>query len=47
VADLLAEAGARVTRIAAGIPMGSNLEFLDGMTIGNALRERRDVLQLT
>jgi recombination protein RecR len=47
VADLLSATGARVTRIAAGIPMGSNLEFLDGMTIGNALRERRDVLQLT
>jgi recombination protein RecR len=47
IADLLGETGARVTRIAAGIPMGSALEFLDGMTIGNALRERRDVLQLT
>ncbi len=47
VADLLSETGARVTRIAAGIPMGSSLEFLDGMTIGNALRERRDLLQLS
>jgi len=47
VADLLTPTGVRVTRIAAGIPMGSTLEFLDGMTIGNALRERRDLLQLT
>jgi len=33
----------RVTRIAAGIPMGGTLEFLDGLTIGNAFRERRPI----
>jgi recombination protein RecR len=41
VAEYFAGTGVRVTRIAAGIPMGGNLEFLDGLTIGNAFRERR------
>jgi recombination protein RecR len=43
VAALLSDLPARVTRIAAGIPMGGTLEFLDGMTIGNAFRERREI----
>lgn len=43
IAEVFATTGVRVTRIAAGIPMGGNLEFLDGLTIGNAFRERRDV----
>jgi recombination protein RecR len=43
LAQVLAATGVKVTRIAAGIPMGGNLEFLDGMTIGNALRERREM----
>lgn len=32
----------RVTRIARGIPMGGSLEFLDEMTVGEALAGRRE-----
>ena len=33
----------RVTRIARGIPMGGSLEFLDEMTVGEALAGRREL----
>lgn len=33
----------RVTRPATGIPMGSSLEYLDGVTLLRALRGRRDL----
>ncbi len=33
----------RVTRIARGIPMGGNLEFLDELTVGEALAGRREL----
>jgi recombination protein RecR len=33
----------RVTRPATGIPMGSSIEYLDGVTLMRALRGRRDV----
>lgn len=39
----LAPLGVRVTRIARGIPMGGSLEFLDEMTVGEALAGRREV----
>jgi recombination protein RecR len=43
IGEFFADRGVRITRIAAGIPMGGNLEFLDGLTIGNAFRERREL----
>lgn len=33
----------RVTRIARGIPMGGSLEFLDELTVGEALAARREL----
>jgi len=37
------EPGVKVTRIARGIPMGGNLEFLDERTVGEALAGRREL----
>ncbi|WP_133492105.1 recombination mediator RecR [Alcanivorax sp. 24] len=41
VLDLAREAGVSVTRIAQGVPMGGDLEFVDGATLAQALRARR------
>lgn len=35
--------GVRVTRPATGIPMGSSIEYLDGITLMRAIRQRRDL----
>lgn len=35
--------GPRVTRLARGIPMGSDLEFVDGSTLAEALSGRREM----
>ncbi len=35
--------GARVTRIASGLPVGADLEYADEQTLGRALEGRRDV----
>jgi recombination protein RecR len=35
--------GTRVTRIARGVPMGSDLEYVDGNTIAEALAGRREM----
>lgn len=42
LADLLKPLGPRVTRIAQGLPVGSELEFTDDMTLAKALEARRD-----
>ena len=39
----LAPLSVRVTRIARGIPMGGSLEFLDEITVGEALAGRREL----
>jgi len=41
VLDLAQEAGITVSRIAQGVPMGGDLEFVDGATLAQALRGRR------
>ncbi|KTC77816.1 recombination mediator RecR [Legionella brunensis] len=41
--DLLSEHSVRISQLAHGIPSGGELEFLDGNTIGNALRNRATV----
>ena len=41
VLDLAQEAGVTVSRIAQGVPMGGDLEFVDGATLAQALRGRR------
>ncbi len=42
LARLLKPLGARVTRIAMGVPVGSDLEWSDEVTIAKALEGRRD-----
>ena len=42
LAGLMKPLGARVTRIAQGLPVGSELEFTDDMTLAKALEARRD-----
>lgn len=43
VADALAPSSVRVSRIAAGVPHGGELEFTDQVTLGRALEDRRAV----
>ena len=43
LARLLAPLGVRVTRIARGVPMGSDLEYSDMVTLQRALEGRREV----
>ena len=43
VSQLLAPRGIRVTRIARGIPVGSELEFSDQATLAKALEGRREI----
>ena len=40
---LLKPLGVRVTRIALGLPVGSELEYADEVTVGKALEGRRDL----
>ena len=39
----LEPSGVRVTRIARGVPMGGSLEFMDELTVGEALTARREI----
>lgn len=41
--DLIRPLGVRVTRLARGIPMGSDLEYVDGTTLAEALAGRREM----
>ena len=43
LAKLLKPLGVRVTRIATGIPVGSDLEYADEITMGKAMEGRREV----
>jgi recombination protein RecR len=43
LAKLIKPLGIKVTRIARGIPIGGDLEFADGATIGRALSSRTEV----
>ncbi len=40
---ILRPSGVRVTRLARGIPMGSDLEYVDGSTLAEALAGRREM----
>lgn len=42
ILGLAAESGVSVTRIASGVPMGGELEFVDSATLAQALRRRQD-----
>jgi recombination protein RecR len=43
LADMLKRAGVRITRIATGVPAGSDIEYADEVTMSRALEWRRDV----
>lgn len=43
IADRLAETGVEVTRLAHGVPVGGELDYLDDGTLETALRSRRSV----
>ena len=43
VSRLLTPMGIRVTRLARGLPMGSDLEYADDVTLSRALENRQDV----
>lgn len=43
LSQLLSASGLRVTRLARGVPVGGELEFVDSGTLAQALRERRVV----
>jgi recombination protein RecR len=43
LARLLSGAGARVTKLASGIPVGGDLDLADELTLGAALEERREL----
>lgn len=42
LAKLIKPLGVRVTRLASGIPLGGELEYIDQATLGRALDERRE-----
>jgi recombination protein RecR len=43
IAQLIRPLGIRVTRIAHGLPVGSDLEYADEVTLGRALAGRREM----
>lgn len=43
IADRLRGTGARITRIAYGMPMGGDLEYADQVTVGRSLQFRREL----
>ena len=43
LAGLLKPLSVRVTRIASGVPIGGELEYTDGVTLGRALSDRREL----
>lgn len=43
IARIVKPLGVKVSRIAHGIPMGGDLEYTDELTIGKALRDRKEI----
>jgi len=43
IADLLADAGVAITRLAHGVPVGGELDYLDDGTLNAALKARRGI----
>ncbi|MFC1532560.1 recombination mediator RecR [Thermodesulfobacteriota bacterium] len=44
LADLLADKGIHITRIAFGVPMGGDLKYMDSMTLRHSFKSRSPVL---
>ena len=45
ISELAAGTGVRITRIAQGIPLGGELEYVDSGTLSHALTGRREFLE--
>lgn len=43
IAEMAGQTGIRVTRIAHGVPIGGELEFVNGSTLSHAFQGRRDI----
>ena len=43
LAELVAAPGIKVTRLARGLPMGGDLDYVDGVTLAHALSARQEV----
>jgi recombination protein RecR len=43
IQQLLAGAGVRVSRLARGLPVGGDLEYIDSVTLSHALEARQEV----
>jgi len=43
IQHLLEGTGVRVTRLARGLPVGGDLEYIDGVTLSHALDARQEV----
>lgn len=43
IKEVLSPFGVKITRIAYGLPMGSDIEFADEVTLGKALEGRREI----
>ncbi len=43
IGEMLTPRGIQVTRLARGVPVGGELEYVDGLTLAQAMRERRGV----
>jgi recombination protein RecR len=43
LADRLRGGGARITRIASGMPLGGDLEYADHVTVGRSIENRREM----
>ena len=43
IEGILAEVGVRITRLARGLPMGGDLEYIDSVTLAHALLARHEV----
>ena len=43
ISRLISPSGIKVTRLASGLPMGSDIEYADDLTLANALKGRKQV----
>ena len=43
LAKLIKPSNIKVTRLAKGLPTGANIEYADGLTLGNALKFRNEI----
>ena len=43
IADLLQQSEVKITKIASGVPAGGDIEYIDQLTLGRALNDRRNI----